>query len=405
MIAFQLNQRGLPEEALRYSEQSKARVLWDWMLTSPSGTANMQGFQPAAAEAPDLQTLRHGLPEGTVLIEYSVLPQKTIIWILRRTGKTLCVTVAVDARKLADLAWRFRRALMENRPAEMESLSRQLYSLLIHPVERSLAPGERIVVIPDGALHALPFSLLRDPAGRFLLQNHAVSVAPSARVYLEGLRREKLLPPPGRVLVVAAPDFDPTVDPTLRVLSAGSREALIAQIFPGSELLHGAKARRQAFLTAARDAEAIYFGGHSVVNAEVPLLSQMLFAKDPSDPSRGVLYAGDVLRQRFPRTRLVVLASCSTALGKTSRTEGVESLARPFLAAGVPTVVASLWNVDDKETADFFVRFFQRLRQRFDVAEALRATQVESLRQGSSPAGWGAFEVIGGGVPSAEAEP
>lgn len=404
MIAFQLEQRQRADEALRFSEQAKARVLWDWIAASPSGEPGPQHLQAAAVQPVDLESIRRNLPAETAVIEYAVLPRKTILWVFRRDGELRYETVATSEEALGDLVQRFRHAVLHDRATETEQLSAQLHDLLIKPVAHHLAPGERLVLIPDGALHTLPFSLLRDrQTRRYLVQDHAFAVAPSVRVYAAGRRRDEALARrPGRVLVVAAPDFDRDIDPSLRSLSAGGMEASIARIFPGSQVLRGAGATRKAFLEAADGFESLYFGGHSIVNADFPLLSQMLFAKDPADPDRGVLYSGDLLRQRFPRTRLVVLASCSTALGKTSRTEGVENLARPFLAAGVPTVVASLWNVDDEVTADFFVRFYRKLRQRFDVAWALRETQIESIEQGSGPAAsplaWGAFEVIGGGV-------
>lgn len=404
MIAFQLEQRRRADEALRFSEQAKARVLWDWMMAGPSGDPGPQHLQAVAARPVDLESVRRSLPAGTAVIEYAVLPRQTVLWVLHRDRELRSETVEITAMSLDSLVHRFRHALLQGRSAEIEKLSEQVYDLLIQPVAHHLAPGERLVLIPDGALHTLPFSLLRNrQAGRYLIEEHAFVMAPSVRVYAESRRRDQALAgPPGRVLVVAAPDFDRDVDSSLLELSAGDKEASIARIFPGSQVLLGSGATREAFLRAAGDFESIYFGGHSVVNTDFPLLSQMLFAKDPTDPTRGVVYSGDLLRQRFPRTRLVVLASCSTALGRISRTEGVENLARPFLAAGVPTVVASLWNVDDKVTADFFVRFYRRLQQRFDVAWALRETQIESIEQSSGPAAsprnWGAFEVIGGGV-------
>lgn len=404
MIAFQLEQRQRAGEALRFSEQAKARVLWDWIMAGPSGESGPQHLRATVAQPVDLESIRRSLPAGTAVIEYAVLPKQTVLWAFRRDGELHSETVETTAESLNDLVQRFRRALLQGRSAEIETLSKQVYGLLIQPVARHLATGERLVLIPDGALHALPFSLLRNrQTGRYLVQERAFVVAPSVRVYMESRRRDRALAGrPGRVLVVAAPDFDRDIDPTLLELSAGDTEASIARIFPGSQVLSGPDAKREAFLRAAGDFESLYFGGHSIVNADFPLLSQMLFARDPTDPTRGVLYSGDLLRQRFPRTRLVVLASCSTALGRTSRTEGVENLARPFLAARVPTVVASLWNVGDEVTADFFVRFYRRLQQRFDVAWALRETQVESIERGSGPAAspraWGAFEVIGGGV-------
>ena len=405
MIELQLEERRRPAEALFVSEQAKARVLWDWMVARPMGEPGLPHLRPAAAGSFDLKAFQRAIPDGTAVVEYAVLPQKTVAWILRSRGDLQWVSLEPGSAALDDLVQKLRRAVLEDRSAELGPLAEHAYDVLIRPVERHLAPGERLVLVPDGPLHALPFSVLRNrETKRHLFQDRVLTVAPSIRVYVESRRRDVTLARgSGNVLVVAAPEFDPGIDPALLPLKAGETEASIAGIFPG-RVLRGREATRQAFLEVAPDFELVHFGGHSVVNEEHPLLSRMLFAGDPADPSRGVLYSGDVLRQSFPRTRLVVLASCGSAFGKISRTEGVENLARPFLAAGVPTVVASLWSVEDQATADFFVRFYRSLKQGFDAAGALQATQIESLGQpgpAASPRVWGAFEVIGGGVGDA----
>jgi CHAT domain-containing protein len=401
MIAFQLERRQRADTALQFSEQAKARVLWDWMLTR-SISEPVPPVPPPAATPLDLPSLQRELPAGTAVIEYAVLPDKLIIWVLHRQGELRWQTVQIGEGAFGDLIQQFRRALIEKRSADLESISKRLHDALIRPVASYIVPGERLVLIPDGALHTLPFSLLRDrQTGRYLIQDHIYAVAPSARVFAASRRRDMDLArrPERRALVIAAPDFDLELEPTLTVLKAGETESAIARIFPGSRVLREGAATRGAFLQAAADFEILHFGGHSVINADLPLLSKMLFAKDPADPARGALYSGDVLRQRFPRTRLVVLASCGTAFGKVSRTEGVESLARPFLATGVPAVVASLWTVDDAPTAEFFALFYRHLKQRFDAAGALQAAQVELIEHGAGPAArpltWGAFEVIG----------
>lgn len=402
MIELRIEERQQPAEALHVSEQARARVLWDWMVTRPTGEPGLPHLRPAAAESFSLGALRRGIPEGTAVVEYAVLPRKTIAWVFRNRGGLQWERLEIGSAEVDDLTGKLRRAVLEDRNAEIEPLAERAYDLLIRPIERHLAPGERLVLVPDGSLHALPFSVLRDSkTGRYLFQDRVLAVAPSLRVYVESLRRDRALARGGgNVLVVAAPEFDPGIDPTLPPLEADETEASIAEIFPG-RVLRGREATRQAFLDAAPDFELVHFGGHSVVNVEHPLLSQMLFAADPADPSRGVLYSGDVLLRSFPRTRLVVLASCGTAAGRISRTEGIENLARPFLAAGVPTVVASLWSVEDQATADFFVRFYRNLKQGHDVARALQATQSESFDlagPAASPRVWSAFEVIGGGL-------
>lgn len=406
MIGFQLERRGKAEAALAFSEQAKARMLWDWIMTGPDSEPDPALAQRAVSPALDLRSLQATLPPNTAMIEYAVLPQKTILWIVRNDGEApQAVTVEVTERTLGDLVQRLRHALDDRVYAEIEALSHSLHGLLIRPAASLIAPGERLVLVPDGALHMLPFALLRDrQTGRYLVQDHVLTMAPSARVYAESRRhdREMALRPRRGALVIAAPDFDRDIDPSLPALQAGDTDAAIAQVIPGSRVLRKGAATRRAFLRSAGDFGIVHFGGHSVVNTESPLLSQMLFAKSAEDSSRGVLHSGEILGQRFPGTRLVVLASCATAAGRVSRTEGVESLAHPFLAAGVPAVVASLWSVGDQGTAEFFQRFYRHLAKSSDAAGALQAAQLDFLtkRPGATVDAriWGAFEVIGGGM-------
>ncbi len=405
MIDFQLRHRSA-EAALAFSEQAKARMLWDWIMAVPNGETDPALSRAAVSPAFDLVSARGTLPPETAMIEFAVLPAKTVFWVLRSDGEApRTVTIGTGAETLGRLVQQLRRALDRKSAGEVDNASRRLHDLLIQPIDNLLTPGERLVLIPDGALHMLPFALLRDPTtGRYLVQDHALTMAPSARVYAESRRRDRelALKAERKALVIASPDFDHEIDPSLLNLRAGDTDAKIARILPGSRVLRDSAATRQAFLRGAGNYDIVHFGGHSVVNTEAPLLSQMLFAKSPEDPNRGALGSGEILGQSFPRTRLMVLASCATAAGRVSRTEGVESLAHPFLAAGVPAVVASLWSVDDQPTADFFQRFYRHLAESSDAAGALRAAQLESLapQRGASidVRVWGAFELIGGGM-------
>ncbi|PYQ19311.1 MAG: hypothetical protein DMF81_22315 [Acidobacteria bacterium] len=105
-------------------------------------------------------------------------------------------------------------------------------------------------------------------------------------------------------------------------------------------------------------------------------------------------------RSGLPRTRVVVLAACRTAAGPVSRVEGALSLGRPFLAAGVPDVVASLWDIDDSVSRRFFVAFHRALLVEGDPLLALRKAQITLLRGDdvslAHPASWAAFICMGG---------
>lgn len=405
MVLLQIEQRGRPDIAFSYSEQSKSRALLDWILTHPFGDSVPAEARTIGPGTTDPSSLQGDLPADTVLVEYAVLPRTLVIWILRRDGLQV-ETTAIDAQNLEMLVRQLSHDLVLERQKRFQQTSARLYEKLILPIEKHLSPGDRIVFVPDGALHSLPFSTLRDArTGRYLVQDHVCSITPSARLLIASLHRDEELARrrDPRALVFVDPAFDQEIFPTLDRLKSSRKEALVAGFFPGSRVLEDQDATRDAFLQNAGAYEILHFGGHSLVNVNFPLLSQMLFAADPNDPARGILYSGDLLGQRFERTRLAVLASCSTASGRISRTEGVQSLARPFLAAGVPAVIASLWDVEDQRTAELFGRFYRHLHESFDPAAALQKAQVESIEQrttkAAGPWAWGAFEVIGGSSP------
>jgi CHAT domain-containing protein len=137
-----------------------------------------------------------------------------------------------------------------------------------------------------------------------------------------------------------------------------------------------------------------------VANDGRPELSRLLVAG--ADESARSLFARDIAALHFDATQLVVLGACRTSVGRIRRGEGVFNLARPFLAAGVPMVVASLWNVDDRASHRLLVAFHRELRARGNVAEAMRHAQLELMGDADpslqAPAAWAGFTVIGGRV-------
>jgi CHAT domain-containing protein len=398
---LQLERSEDAQAALRTSEQAKARVLWDWLTAVPESPAGpREELVPFQAD----NLLTQGLPPQTALLEYTVLPEKTAFWLVRGNRIVRSGVLNVSERDLSQRIERLRSALRQNRLPAARQPAGVLFDDLLRPLADDLQPGERLVVVPDGPLHTLPFGLLWDrQRGRHLFQDHVIAIAPSARIFLSTLATDRALAQPGppRAFVASAPAFDPEIDPSLDPLKAGPIEEQTIQILPGSRVVSGSAATRRAFLEQAGSYEVAYFGGHSLVNLAAPALSQMLFADGPGETNRGALYAAEILEARFPRTRLVALASCRTADGSFSPTEGLQSLTRPFLAAGVPSVAGSLWSVHDRQSALFFLQYFAFLKVRFDSSWALQQTQIHFLDKGSAspvqPEVWSAFEVFGGG--------
>jgi CHAT domain-containing protein len=170
-----------------------------------------------------------------------------------------------------------------------------------------------------------------------------------------------------------------------------------AALYSHRELLVGPTATKERFLERAPAFDVVHFGGHAIANPEYPLLSRLVFADEGEGEQS--LFAREIARVRFPKTRVVVLAACSTAAGAVSRGEGVVSVARPFLGGGVPLVVASQWDVDDRATEQLTLAFHRELAKSRDPIHALQVAQLALLRSGDAllalPDSWGAFVAIG----------
>jgi CHAT domain-containing protein len=129
--------------------------------------------------------------------------------------------------------------------------------------------------------------------------------------------------------------------------------------------------------------------------------SKLLLAKrqGSSEVGDGCLEAGEIYGMSLPRTRLVVLSACQTGIERSYRGEGAIGIARPFMAARVPLVVASLWPIDSDSAAELMIEFQrQRKVNGISSAEALRAAERRMLGNAryKAPYYWGSFIIMGG---------
>jgi len=228
-----------------------------------------------------------------------------------------------------------------------------------------------------------------------------VAKAPSATLWVKALQQDRRLSRGtlASMLILGDPDFDHELFPDLTSLPGAREEALkVAAAHPGSRLLVDGHATKRAFLSEAPLSSVVHLATHSRSSRENPLFSALLLGREGDDP--GVLYAHQIYQMRFIGTRLVVLSGCATSGGQVSASEGVGSLARAFLAAGVPAVVGSIWDTKDKFVPDVLIFFHRRLSRGEDALSALQGAQLEMLRQLSPqtprPDVWAGFELIGG---------
>ncbi len=387
-----------PDLALAYADRARTRVLPGSVSDLWAQGSDGSSLLPAEPQPLPLSEVRQRLPEGTTLVQFFVLPDRVLIWRLRRDGKGPGFFVrSIPRGELEALSER----LQDFEDPRWEEAGTDLFDLLLRPWLATVPDGERIVLVPDKVLHRVPFAALKDRStGRRLVESHPLAIAPSATLYIHALERQKAPRPIGRSagLVVGDPAVDPILFPDLPELQDSAAAARRLAVLTGSPLLTRESAGKSAFLTAAQQADWIHFSGHALVDSHSPLLSKLVLAPEAKgDP--GVLTAQEIYSLKLDKTRLVVLAACDTGEEYIPGSEGATSLARAFLAAGVPTVVASLWSVDDRTTSELFAGFHQYLAAGDDPVDALRKAQLQMLRTSDkadrSPRAWAAFEVIG----------
>jgi CHAT domain-containing protein len=311
----------------------------------------------------------------------------------------------IDREALAKSIGRFLRDLKQRgREDAVRTQAGQLFATLLAPVQSNFQDRRRLVFVPDGLLFGLPFAALAERGRpRYLVEDHEIVVAPSATVYLLcGERGRRLgVAGQGKVLAVGNPAMDDTLLSTGAPLPAAGEEATkVAGLYPRSVLLTSGEATASNFLNGLDQAEVVHFAGHAHVNETYPLLSALLFAPEPGREGSGPLFAHQIYGRHLRNTRVVILAACSTGRGSSRFAEEAIGLARPFLAAGAPAVVASLSEVEDTATLQLLTAFHRHFIESHDAIAALRGAQLEQIGKAgagnSAPWTWASFEVFGG---------
>jgi CHAT domain-containing protein len=356
-----------PREALAAAERGRARALLSTLAPSR---------HPLTIDAT--------LGATATVVYYALLRNRTLIWVL--DGKNITFQESAGGVELATALSNELEAVAASQ-GDAGPVLRRLYQALITPVVSSIPAGRPIIVVPDGPLSSVPFAALQSPAtGRLIVEEHEVQVAPSLTLISRALERPKSSAAAQRVLAVGSPDAS-----GLTPLPGARREVeQISALYGPSRAALPDQFSVEAFLDNVRRSDVVHFAGHAVQDRDFPDRSYLAM------PGSGRLMPARIRESDFGRVRLLVLSACFTAGGAVERGEGVLSLARPFLAAGVRQVLATVSAVDD-DVAPLLVSFHQKIREGAAPAAALRAVQMDAYaREGRvSLRGWAAFELFG----------
>jgi CHAT domain-containing protein/tetratricopeptide (TPR) repeat protein len=427
----QLKQSGAKAEAL--GQEIEALLAELDRVDAEIGRADPQAAAFRQPRPIELQEIAGQLDPGTLLLEYALGEERSYLWMV---GAGRLRSFRLPRRK--EIEALARRAYEELSTVEAGSGRRReaaesLGTLLLGKAWNEAAHARRLVIVPDAALHVVPFGALPVPGpGREPLLAHAeVVYLPSATTLaLSRQRLEHRLPASHWAAILADPVFtadDPrrsrppaaprrvasknplrggeagVLPPVWERLPSSRKEAeRIAALAPPGQVwsaLAFAANREAALSGELRSYRIVHFATHGIADTRNPELSGLVLSlvDAAGQPREGFLGLSDIYDLDL-RADLVVLSGCRTALGKEVRGEGLMGLTRGFLYAGVPRVVASLWKVQDRTTAELMVRFYRAMWQGgLPPAAALREAQrqLRRDRRYRSPYSWAGFVLQG----------
>ncbi len=365
------------------------------------------------------------LDDQTTLLSYSLGETQSFLFALTRND--FQVKRLPSEATLRESVHKFLAAITDKNkpdPVEYRRQAVRLSQQLLQPVGGMLT-GKKLVIVLDGALHRLPFEALLFPGTTvqgdlrrlpYLIRRFAISYAPSASV-LAQLQNEQRPTAPKKFIAFGDPVYEQRAEglivSTLRTAGATrlnfqtlphSREEIagIAKLFADNdrELFFREEASEENVKAPERlqHYQMVHFSTHGYVNEVRPRFSGLVLSLPQSGANSasedGLLSAYEIFNLKL-NAELVVLSACETGLGKEVKGEGLMSLTRAFMYAGTPSVVVSLWNVNDESAADLMIRFYRNLKTGMNKGEALRQAQLETIRDNGFPFFWAPFVLVG----------
>jgi CHAT domain-containing protein/tetratricopeptide (TPR) repeat protein len=391
--------------AFETSETARARSLLDEV-------AGQRGA-PAMALA---EIQREVLDDDSILLSYALGKDRSFLWVV--TPGSVAPFTLPDRSSIEEAVAAARLHLGDaSFGVELKKLSKILLPAGIGPLGR-----QRLLIVPDGALHLVPFEALTAPGTSLaLVFDHDVVSFPSASVI--GRMRQKLgsrRPALEPLAILSDPVFERNDERLVRRIGE-PRKGEPREELPGGHLqrLRFTHAEAKAILALVPEAASysdfeanrdvakspslarhrmLHFATHNLPEGHPDLTGLVLSRYDERGrPRDGLLRASEIYNMSLP-AELAVLSACGTGLGRRFQGEGPMGLTRAFLHAGTKRVVVSLWDVGEGATAELMTRFYRSmLRDHLSPAAALRAAQVSMAKDPKwrSPKNWAGFVLQG----------
>lgn len=369
--------------------------------------------------------------DKSVLLEFLLGETRSFAWLITPDGVTSAILPS--RKEIEGTVISYLESLttvpdpmhIEQEITKTREQGAALFSRLFGNLAREVVPGQKLIVVPDGLLHYLPFETLVHN-GRYLMEDHEISYNPSASMlslWQDSIPQSQSSKKKD-LLAFGDPDFEPRstgrnlkksgteVASLVRSWRATQGYALprlprtrdeveyVARLFPSDRrsVYLGKQSTEEAVKhESLRDYKRLHFATHSLIDEEFPSRSAVALTFDEDPREDGLLEVGEISDLEID-CDLVVLSACQTGRGKLFSGEGIVGLSRAFLRAGARSVVVSLWNVSDISTNVFMKTFYTQLAADVGNAAALREAKLQMIQ---GPVGqrhpyyWASFVIIG----------
>jgi len=327
-----------------------------------------------------LAAIRAELDPDAALIALNQFEHELAVWVIRRDTATVTMRPLsrADARQLVG-----RQQQEIWRQSATTVAGRELYNELVRPVTTHLRGATRMIFVPDATYENAAFAALWDATRRrFLVEDVTVSLAPSAESFVKAT-----------TAAVASRSRDPLVigGPAA---SASSRANAVASLYRAPTVVTGAAATSSRFLSDAPNHAVVHVVAETAANRTYPLLSRLILGDEPGRRYTGAVLGRDIAARPMGATRLVVLDETKT--NAALRGEGTLTLARAFMAAGVPAVLGTLPGADEEAARDLMIGFHREMTANIPAGQALARIQRNALQQNGGRLGtWTALVIYG----------
>ena len=310
------------------------------------------------------------------LVEYIDVGHSYLVLIIT---KDKAEVLSIDKDGFENEIEAFNSSILRRDLAKANSQSMELRKILFDPIVPFLA-GTEIFIIPDGSLYALNFEALASDNG-FLIEDYTISYLLSSTTALLYGNLEDSRITNGALAV--APGFEngenqgSLGEKFIKQPFAMKTAEMVEDVFSGLALTAYA-ASEERFKNEAEEYRIIHLGTHTEINVKSPMLSRLILSR--SDNEDGYLHAYELYNLPL-RAELAVLTACETGVGKSSESEGVLSMAHGFAYAGCPSLIMSLWEIDEKTSAQIIEDFYAYLSDGMAKNEAIRKAKLNYIEK------------------------